>query len=388
MHRSCAALVLGIAPLLGAGPKDHVLFMGTDLAVQKGDSFLRVQDVSGSAFMVKVGAEPEFVPTRMRSANIKIERALKLSATRVQVDNLRGDRTFTPENDPRLKFDRQTGAASGAQAAADLARYQANELRLAAATARAHNDPRADELERMLAKADELERIAMDQLSSDATNIGAAAAKLQGAMRDGDFDAMEVEFEISAEREINDAYIVIISRFREKGSKPGVSRNWIYAKSIGEIGPKPRYLRIREGGFPFGFILEDYELHVYDRGRELASNVSPKRVELSREEALQYLLIEHLAANKDQTVPAAPAAGRLPPDLTERLTQGFFLQPYYVKVDEAGNPRGVFTDATCKTPVTDPYLTDLFAGLLFKPALVAGMPAAAVCRVKLPELRL
>lgn len=389
MHRVCASLLVGAATLAAAEPKPHVLFMGTDLAVQRGEAFLRVQDVSGSSFMVKVGKDPEYVPTRMRSANLKIERALKLSATKVTVDKLRGDRTFTPENDPRLKFDRQTGAAAGAQAAADLARYQANELMQAVASARATGmNDRADDLERQLAKAEQYERAAADQMSSDLTNIGAAAARLQGEMRDGDFDAMEVEFEVSSEHPINDAYIVIISRFREKGSKPGMSRNWIYAKSIGEIGPNPRYLRIREGGFPFGFILEDYELHIYDRGRELASNVSPKRVELSREEARQYLLLEHLAANKDQTAPAEPAAGRLPADLTDRLVQGFFLQPYFVKVDEQGNAAGVYADAACKTAVTDPYLTELFSGLLYKPALVKGRPAPGVCRVKLPELRI
>lgn len=382
-------LLLGSVLGFAADPKEHVLFMGTDLAVQKGDNFLRVQDVSGSSFMVKVGDEPAYVPMQMRAAHVKVEKKLKLTAAQVRVDKLRGDRTYTPANDPGLKFDRQSGAAAGAAAAADVANYQGAIFERAEESARANDDEnRANALQVERQRFEGLERMANEALASDMGSPAQLAGRLQGEKLEGNFDAMQVEFEVSSERPINDAYIVIISRFREKGTKPGLSRNWIYAKSIGEIGPKPRYLRIREGGFPVGFILEDYELHIYEGGREIATNVSPKRVELTRAEAQQYLLLEHLAAHKGQTVPAEPAAGRLPADLTARLTQGFYLQPYFVKVDEGGLPGGVFMDATCRNPVTDPYLTDLFAGLLFKPALVKGQPTASVCRVKLPELRI
>ncbi|HYC72801.1 MAG TPA: hypothetical protein VEB66_16440 [Opitutaceae bacterium] len=388
--RLAAALFI-LGPLVAAAEnKDHVLFMGTDLAVQKGDSFLRVRDVVGSSFMVGTGDATEPVPMRMRAANLKVEKTLKVATGGVRIDKLRGDRTFTPENDPRLKADRETGAAAGAQASADLARYQAAELEAALGAARSNGEvsSRVDELQRMLDRAEARDRDATNQTLSDMTNAGAHAANRHDAMLGGMFDAMEVEFELSSPEPIADPYIVIISRFREREAKAGVSRNWIYARSVGEIGPKPRYFRIREGGFPPGFVLEDYEVHVYDRGRELASNVSPKRVELTRSEAQQYLMIEHLAANKDRTVAAEPAVGRLPSDLRSRLTEGYYLQPYYVKVDESGNYAGVFMDAACNKPVTDPYLTDLFAGIVFKPALVKGKPAAGVCRVKLPELRL
>ena len=115
-------------PLLAAEPKPHVLFMGTDLAVQQGEQFLKVQDVSGSAFMVKKGDEPVFVPMQMRSANVKIEKRLKLSGAVAQVDKLRGERAYTPGNDPQRQFERTVGAASGAASAADLARYQQGDI--------------------------------------------------------------------------------------------------------------------------------------------------------------------------------------------------------------------------------------------------------------------
>lgn len=381
-----------VAGMLGAAePAPVVLFMGTDLAVQQGEMFLRVQDVSGSAFMVKKGDEPVYVPMQMRSANVRVEKSLKLTTATVTIDKLRGDRTFTPANDPRLKFDRISGAAAGAQAAAELARYQAAEYEKGLAGANANpqgGGDRARELERLLQQARDAEALAEGQGASDFVNMGYHADRMQGELREGNFDAMEVEFHVSAERPVNDAYLIVISRFREKEDKPGTARNWIYAKSVGEIGPKPRYIRIREGGFPRGFILEDYEVHIYEQGRELASNVSPKRVELSPDEARQYLLIEHLAAHKGQTVPAQPVAGHLPLDLREKLAAGVYRQSYHVRVDESGVVQGVFADAAGREAVSDPYLVDLFTGLLFTPALLNGQPTVAMCRVHLPSLRL
>jgi hypothetical protein len=362
--------------------------------VQKGEAFLRVLDVAGSSFMVRGGDSPEYVAMQMRSANVKVEKRLKLTAAAVRIENFRSERIYTPENDPRQQFTRESGAATGAHAAADVASYQRfdlyNQLTGGGGKPTEASEYVGDGTERgrAMEQLARQEVLARAQLGSDMTNSGYAANKMLNALDRELFDAMEVEFEVSSEQPLTDTYLIVISRFQEPGAKAGMVRNWIFAQSLGEVGPKPRLVRIREGGFPVGFKLLDSEVHLYQGGRELASNVSPKRVELTRAEAQQYLMIDHLAAHKDTTVPAEPAVGRLPSDLRERLSAGHYLQPYYVRVDEDGDATGVFLDAACRKPVTDPYLTDLFAAVLFKPALVAGKPTVAVCRVKLPELRL
>lgn len=399
-RRGLAALCGGLAvaaakdpappPAAPAGPKSHVLFMGTDLAVQRGTNFLRVRDVSGSSFMVKAGEEEVYVPMLMRSANLKIDHALKLAKTTIKLDRLRGDRTYTPANDPRLKAQRRSGAAAGAAAASDLNNFRIAELEIAVAASKA--DPsgpsaRTQELERMLDGANEAQA-ELSSTTADFTSVGVHADRMQGDLADGNFDAMEVEFEVSSEVPLDNPYLVVISRFRERGTKPGLARNWIYAKSLEPIGPKPRYVRIREGGFPYGFILEDYQVHIYNRGEEVATNVSPKRVELTRDEALQYLLLQHLGTNKAASVPPKPVLGDLPPDLSARLGAGQYTQTYYVKVDKEGRPGGAFADAACTRRVEDPYLEPVFAGLRFLPALDKGKPIDGVCRVKLGNLRL
>lgn len=394
LGRIAAVALLGPLAAGAEAAKDHVLFMGTDLAVQKGEAFLRVQDVAGSSFMVKLGDDPVYVPMQMRAANVKVDKKLKLTAASVRIEKLRGERAYTPANDPRLQFERESGAATGAAAAADVASYQQYDIFNQLTGPPPAGDglygggAGGDERSRTMAQHARNESVARAQMGSDMTNAGVSAGRMSNALLDELFDAVSIEFELSSAQPLTDAYMVVISRFREANAKPGYSRNWIYARSIGEVGPRPQFVRIREGGFPVGFKLEDCEVHIYQGGRELASNVSPKRVELTREEAQEYLMIEHLAANKQATVAAQPAVGRLPPDLRDRMTAGHYLQPYYVRVDESGNAAGVFLDAAGKKPVTDPYLTALFAGVLFKPALVAGKPTTAVCRVKLPELRL
>lgn len=374
------------ALLAGQEPKRHVLFMGTDLEVQRGDESLRVQAVSGSAFLVKK-AEDAVVPLPMRSAHVKIERRLKLGGTPVRIEKLRGDRTYTPANDPRLQMERRSGAAGGAMAAADLAQAQVVELESAVQQAKSNPSGGGDyaaQLERMLMHAQDLQRVASQHASSDITNLGSQQQQLHSALGDGNFDAMEVEFEISAEQPVADAYVVIVSRYRARDMRPGTGRDWVSAKAIGEIGPKPRYLRIREGGFPRGFILEDFEVHVYRQGEELPSNVSPHRVDLTTDEAMQYVLIEHLTANKGRTVPAEPALGSLPPDFAARMAAGQHRGPLFVEVDESGRPGRVFHDEAAHREVADAHLVEVLNALRFKPALVDGRPAASIYRVQLP----
>lgn len=403
----CWALAAGCAGLAASGPAaevsppatgdtagggaPHILFMGTDLSVQRGTKFLRVRDVSGSSFLVKAGDEDVYVPMQMRSANLKFDLALKLSRASVKLGRLRGGRTFTPGNDPRIKFNARSGAAAGAAAAVDLANFhlrQAETSRAFAGASPLTPQSTLDELDKKVAEADRAYQDAMAMISSDQNIVGTHANRLQNELADGDFDAMEVEFEISSAVPLENPYIVIISRFREKGTKPGMSRNWVYAKSIDPVGPKPRYLRVREGGFPFGFVLDDFQVHVYNNGEEVATDVSPKRVELSREEAFQYLVLQHIGGNKGATLPPVPALGDLPADLRDRLGAGQFTQPYFVKVSRDGRPLGAYADQACVQRIEEPYLVSLFTGMLFKPALEKGTPVDGVCRVRLGNLRL
>lgn len=388
-------LLLG-APLVFAAPiprgdTTHTLFMGAEIAVERDKKFHRVVDVAGSNFMIRVGQQEVLVPTRQSANQLRIDHALKLGGQGVTLGKMVAERVYTSARDPRKQFAADSGAAGGAAAAADLANIQVQQAE-AAFIYGGVTDPRAppeyiEHLKELVETAKQGQANAMAQLGSEQSNTPQHAERMQSKVAEGNFDAIEVAFEISSPTPLDNPYLLVIARIREPDARPGMSRNWIYANAIEPIGPRPRFVRVREGGFPPGFILEDCQVRVYSRGREVPTNLSPKRVSLTRDEALQYLVMEHQAAHKGETVAAAVAFTQLPPDLSGRIAAGEFAQAYYVKVDATGSGQGAFLDQACSRPVREPFLQQLFAEMLFAPALEKGQPVAGVARVRLGELR-
>jgi hypothetical protein len=200
------------------------------------------------------------------------------------------------------------------------------------------------------------------------------------------FDAMEVAFEVSSGRRLNSPYVVTLTRFHPKGARPGFVQNLVYAKSLHPIDAHATKIHILEGGFPPGFEVQDFQLHLYERGDEVATNVSQKRVPLTSDEAFEYVKMEYVGAHANATLPAAPAMGNLPADLPAQLASGKYGATYYVRISREGLVEGAFLDADCSRRVEDPYLESVVKGIRFKPALDKGKPVGGVAPLKLSQL--
>lgn len=404
---SCLGLatLAALSPLLRsvdekpAPPRNHVLFMGANLEVQRDKKFYRVEDVTGSEFKIRVGKRETFVPTRNRTTGLKVNPALKLAVTTVQLDDLQSGPSYTPANDPVRKFNAASGAAGGAAAVRDLeyGKMISAEITLAAAgnalSRTAEDSPSRGLVQAAFDKATADYAAsqtgidpANDAMSSAQYNTGAYADKMQGELAEGNFDAMEVSFKVSSPVELEDPYMVILFKFQERDAKPGDEGMLIHAKSMDPIGPKPRYIRVREGGLPRGFKYLDCAVHIYNRGEEVATNVSAKRVELTREEARQYLLIEHTSAHQGATVPALAVAGTLPLALRRQLTPDQLERVCFVRVGKDGGPQGVFVDEGCSLKLDDEAMLGALREVFFQPSLYQGKPVDGVARVRLGEL--
>jgi len=384
------ALPAGAATPPAAG-KTHTLFMGAEIAVERNKKFYRVEDISGSSFRIRIGQHDVLVPTRQAVAQLRIDHALKLGGTSVKLDKVMTERVYTSARDPRRQFEAEAGAMGGAGAAADLAAIEVQQAEMPFITP-AVRDPRADQnyIRELQDNVDRSHRdldTAHAQFRSDQNSAGAREDEMRDKLADGLFDAIEVAFEVSSPVPLEDPYLLVIARVREPGAKAGVARNWIYADKLEPLGAKPRLVRVREGGFPPGFALDDCQIRIYDRGREIPTNVSPKRVDLTREEARQYVVMEHLAAHRGKTLPPAPAFGQAPPDLRKHLAAGRYREAVFVRVREDGEPDGAFLNEACSRPLRDPYAEAIVAGTLFAPALDKGRPVTGVARLKLEDLR-
>jgi hypothetical protein len=374
--------------------KSHVLFMGADLAVEREKKYYRVADVVGSELKIRIGQKEFFVPTRQRQTGLKVDYGLKLTDAMAQIDGLQSGPAYTPGNDPRLKFDRESGAAGGAAAVQDLAYGQMLSASLSAgfSSAAAANSPRP-ETEAAAAAAQTRLEDSMRQLDRTSqmrwdsqNNTGRSAEQMELALAEGNYDAMDVSFKVSAPVELDDPYMVVLFRFLERDAKPGQEGMLIHAKALDPIGRRPHYVRVVEGGLPMGFKFVDCQVHIYNHGQEVATNVSPKRVELTHDEARQYILIDYLGSNKGANLPAGVAPGTLPRARRAELSLDQLNRIFYVKVSPDGLMLGAFQDEACHDPLTDAGTLAALGDVFFKPALAQGKPAEGVARVRLGEI--
>ena len=362
----------------GSSAKTHTLFMGVDIAVEHEKLFRRVREVSGSSWVVNVNGRPEFIPANKHALNLKVEQSLKLTEATATLANLKAERTYTPGSDPKTQAMRtqlHLQAFTTEQQMVAERELQREVDRVAWATLAKDATPTVPPPDpaKAAANLDAMANVAHSQMTTAQFNQAIADEQLKKEL----FDAISVEFEISAPKALPNAYMIVVAQFREKGAPASAARNWIYAQMLDYVDETPRQVSIRRSGLPAGYELDKVNVHIYDQGREVATNVSPKRVELTREEAFQYIVIEHIGNNKGKTLPAMPVMATLTPELRQRLRDGDGQQVYYVNVSKEGRVTEVFEDDAYSKRLGDGFFAQTVKRIWFKPALEEGKPVDA-----------
>jgi hypothetical protein len=376
-----------------AESKPFVLFMGTDIDVELGKQAHRVKNVVGDAFIIVVDQKPVEVPMNRGPIGMKVSPQLKLSDKTAVVKELKFERAYTPQNDPNRKWAaRQSGSAgqvlvgnsAGVMATAQMGAQQAA-IRGAALAGPSGTTFGSDN---SVASTTNAFNAASSQAGSDFNSAGYAAQQLQEELGKELFDAMLVTCEVSAPRALHDPYLVVITHYREKDQPSGAAKSWIFAKALDRLDETPLKVRILQGGFPPGFEVVRQELHLYGAGRELGTNVAEKNVTLTRDEAHQYIVIDHLVTHKKDTLPPSLALGVSRNDFYPHYGSEQVQQVIYVKVDKDGLPGGAFRNERCTEPSGDDYLEKLVSRTRFKPAIKAGKPTDGIATLKIVDLAL
>jgi hypothetical protein len=370
-----------------AEARTHTLFMGADFDVQSNKVFHRVRDVSGGSFVIKVNGEEVLVPMNQAPVEFRIQQSLKLTENSATIGDLKGERAYSPANDPVKKFVReQPGGATHLQSsqAAMGSTMAQRDLGIAKSSGSPANI--VAQVQQQANSVSASYSSALSAEGSDFNNVGSYSAKLQEELAKKLFDAMDVTFEVASPQPLNSPYVVIVAQYRERDERPGIAHNWIYARTLEPIDSKPRKVRLLQGGLPPGFELLNFKLHLYDRGQELATNVADKRVPLTRDEAFLYLKIDYVSSHKEATLPPTAAMGKLPADLRSRLTSAQFAHTFFVKVSKDGLPGEVFLDEACAQKADDSYLLSVIRDIRFNPALDKGRAVDGVARLNFDSL--
>jgi len=392
-----AALVATLALADPPDDRTHTLFMGADLAVGLNHHMYPVSNVEGSSWVILKDGEAISIPTRTAALDIKITPLLKLTEKSATVADLRAERGYTFANDPMVRQGRALADSATANTGYAAATNQANAKAdnylqqqdtgtfrsggvLAASTI--PENPAIPVSFRQFTPATPAEVVEENYVRTTAGADNETTAERNST----GFDAMDVTFDVSSDRLLQNPYVVTVTRFQSHGAPPGVVQNLVYAKALDPIDSHPLHVHLNEGGFPPGFEPVGFQLHVYNRGEEIATTVADKRVVLTRDEAFEYVRTSYEGSHLHDTLPAVPAMGHVSSDLPARLGQGQYAATIYVRVSKDGMPETVYRDGACTQPLDDPYVDALVRGLRFEPALAKGMPVAGVAAFKLRQL--
>ena len=403
-----------------AEAKPYVLYMRTDVAVEQDKKLYPIKDVSGKDFIVSVGGQREAVPMSGGQHRIEFKYVLTLAPATASLTGLKSERAYTPGTDPRMVRQREAAMTSailgdnralaeakyikeisagffgpGGLAGSQVARGAVGgpggagqaAAGIGAAISAGSASPRTlTAWDNTTSNFDQMIQ-AEAMMSSDLGDVGGSRGRAETDLAKKLFDAVAISFEVSSKVYLEKPYLVVTTRFHEKDAKPGVVRSGVFAKALESIGAHPTKIEVLHGGFPPGFELEELQVHLYNEGKEIPTDVVPKRVPLTRDDAFSYLMIDYLHGHKGDTLPATPAIGRPARQELTRLTPNQVKATYFVKVAKNGQASGVFADEGCSQPA-DEAVAVLAGAVRYYPAIEQGKAMDGVARLVLTQLEL
>jgi hypothetical protein len=364
--------------------KTYTLFEGENISVGQAGALHPVRDVNGGSWVVVIDGQAQLVSAKNGPIGMKVTSSQKLTDVSAEITNLKSERSYTFANDPAVQMTKNLNNGAlvniGEHTAANQATAVSNE---AMVTSNMSGGGKATDA--AAAGASSANATLPEQGSSTA---GGDLSLIGSQDEPGDFDQLTVNFDISAKRKLDEAYFVVSTKFHDRNSAPDAAQSLIYAKALDPIDATSEHVKFEQAGFPPGYHLINFEIHVYNHGIEVATNVAPNRKVLSSEEAFDYVKTKYVEAHKGQTLAAAPIMGSLPDDLEAHIAEGKYGTPFYVRVSKDGLGDGEFSDAACSAKINDPYLDTVVSGIRFKPALADGSPVAGVATLNLSQLRI
>jgi hypothetical protein len=365
-------VAMALAPMLPAAvfgaetdSKEFTRFEGLNLLIKSGDAYYPMLGIDGNSAEIRAGNGLTLVPFK-DIKQYRLATATEIRSRRALLEHVDVQRAYTPQNDPRAKWSSSRAALSTMRSddmqLAEM-NYLMNQTSAGASSALA------------------------GQLNSepylDMQNGGNVESKIQDELDKNLFDAVQFEFEVSSNKPIPHPYVIIITDIRENDSADSASRG-IYIKQIDPIDATSGKVTILQGGFPRGFLLDKYQIHLYDNGSEVPTNLSENRIGMTRGEVFAYLEDKYVEAHKGQTVAATVIRGSSPVRIRTSVDQETLGRKIDVKVGKDGAVQDFSAgDAAGTLPDS---VGSFLKGLRFNPALDKGVPVDSKVEASLGDL--
>ena len=350
----------------GTEAKEFSRFEWLNLLIQQDNAYYPLVGITGGKAVIRANQEIKEVPVSQIKA-YRTDRGLVIRTRHAMVANLGAERVYTPGNDPRTKWSSSQSAMLNRRSEdAGLAEMQFL------------IDPNPKLAQGTLANS--LNGEGYNDMDED----GTAQDKIQQELDKQLFDAIQVEFEVSSPRPISNPYVIIITDFKESEKSEGTD-SAIYMKQLDPIDSTPSKVTIVQGGLTPGYQLVGYEVHLFDKGSEVATNVVKGRVDMTRSEVFAYLTKAYLASHKGATIAPVAIGPAIDPRLRRGVSSEDLNRRFRIAVGSNGVVSGYEPSDSNQGAVSDNVKAYL-QGLHFYPALASGTPVDGKLEASLADL--
>jgi len=180
--------------------------------------------------------------------------------------------------------------------------------------------------------------------------------------------ALIIEAMVSSPVPVSEVYLVGVARVVAQGQQKDV----VLFSEARELSREPRMVQLRKEELPLNLEVLEVDLHVYRAGHELVSNLSDKQFGLTRDEAHEYVSLDHMGMNRNASMAGFPAWSLPPAALLSAQDPRAFDYPVQVSIDDRG--RFVSIDESIVLP---DHIRTIVEEMVFVPALVEGQPIAS-----------
>ena len=410
-------------------PKDHVLFVGTDLSVKQDGKFYRV--VGATKKTLKIEKDHALADVRLSGgANIRINKGVKLSNLSATIGHIKTE-----------SIDRESARAQLAAMQASMALMDEagdNEDRLhgkmtllsavavntgpdaprgadisAGNLAKMQNDARAayigalPDLDRLTSSTGTLltQGLMQPQLDDEVTLDASAlpGLNLMGGSTLGDSGTgasasstllrnsvpnrsteVELTFDISSPEPLENAYIVVVANYASPINGEKAARQ-ISAREFTRIDSRPQRVKMTHAASINGLVFKKFDIGLFANGQEVATNLSEKRMALTSDQAFQFFLIDYLSTHKGATLPPTPMLMTPRTEFRRQAEKAETNQTIYANVDKMGKVLAISADATGTQPLPSAVESAL-QNVRFLPALEKGTPVNGHLKFKIADL--
>jgi hypothetical protein len=203
----------------------------------------------------------------------------------------------------------------------------------------------------------------------------------EGGLNDTGF---EVAFEVSAPVPLEQCHVAVIVDYTLPGDS-GLTLSSVTLEPLGRLGPTPRKVSYEVRHFPPAAALKGFRVALYSQGLEVVTNLSDRRLDLTRDEAVLYLTMNHMARHPGESLPPTPVLMVPRAEFVSLLGSAPLDAVIYAWVGKDGKIVRLATNASGSVRLP----SDLSAAIeqvAFLPALEKGKPIEGVAKLKLADL--